>query len=263
MAPETSRGQSPRRLIGEVALVTGGAQGIGRAVAMRLAEEGASVAIFDTNEELGNRTANDLAVRSLASLFVPCDIRDRGQVRRAITRTEDKLGAITALVNNAGIGRRGRFLDLDDDTWATVLGVNLTGTFIVAQEVCRSMARNRKGCVVNMGSVSAYIAHSELTPYSVSKAGILALTRLMAFELAPFGIRVNAVAPGTIATEFVSKMLEPEAQAERERRIPMARFGTPEEVAGTVAFLLSGDAGYISGTTLLIDGGLLVAGIRS
>jgi NAD(P)-dependent dehydrogenase (short-subunit alcohol dehydrogenase family) len=114
-----------------------------------------------------------------------------------------------------------------------------------------------------MGSISAYLANSELTPYSVSKAGLLGLTRMMTFELAPAGIRVNAVAPGTIATDFVGRMLTAEAQAERERRIPMARFGTPDEVASTVAFLVSEDARYVTGTTILIDGGLVSAGIRS
>lgn len=252
----------PRRLTREVAIVTGGAQGIGKAIARRLLSEGAAVAILDVNDEVGSESAKELSVTGRA-MFMRCDVRNRGEVRDAIGGIEGAYGPVTALVNNAGIGRRARFLDLDDDAWNEVIGVNLTGAFVVGQEVCRGMARSGRGSVVNMGSISAYLANSELTPYSVSKAGLLGLTRMMAFELAPAGIRVNAVAPGTIATDFVGRMLTAEAQAERERRIPMARFGTPDEVASTVAFLVSEDARYVTGTTILIDGGLVSAGIRS
>jgi 3-oxoacyl-[acyl-carrier protein] reductase len=125
------------------------------------------------------------------------------------------------------------------------------------------MAAARRGSVVNMASVAAYLSHIELTAYSVSKAGVVALTRMMAFELAPFGIRVNAVAPGTIETDFATKMLPAKAQEERKSRVPLARFGTPAEVSATVAFLLSSDADYITGSVVPIEGGLLIAGVRS
>lgn len=262
MQPATILRQAGR-LEGEIAIVTGAGQGIGYAVAARLSNEGATVAILDRNEEAGEGAAAKLRQLGGQAMFAPCDVADRESVRRAIAMVEAEYGPVSALVNNAGIGMRGRFLELTDATWAAILQVNLTGTFTVSQEVCRGMARAGRGSIVNVGSAAAQMAHSEQTAYSVSKAGIEALTRVMAFELAPAGIRVNAVAPGTIATEFLAGMLTNEARLEREQRIPMGRLGTPEEVADVIAFLLSEDARYVTGSVVPIDGGLLFAGIRT
>jgi 3-oxoacyl-[acyl-carrier protein] reductase len=193
--------------------------------------------------------ADEAGVRNLAdeitgsgrrAVAITCDVRDRSRVRDAIASVVEHFGRLTVLVNNAGIIRLAPFIETTDEMWSHVLGVNLTGMFIVAQEAARQMSKQRHGRIVNMASTSARIAQSGQTAYAVSKAGIEALTRAMAFELAPFGITVNAVAPGTIATSFSGGSLSEQAAAERTRRIPAGRFGDPEEVASVIAFLASG-----------------------
>jgi 3-oxoacyl-[acyl-carrier protein] reductase len=252
-----------QRLAGEVALITGGSGGIGQATAARLAGEGAAVVILDQDEAGARIAADEITATGRPAVAITCDVRDRSQVREAIASVVERYGQLTVLVNNAGIIRLASFLETTDEMWSHVLGVNLTGMFIVAQEAARQMSRQGHGRIVNMASISARMAHSGQTAYAVSKAGIEAMTRAMAFELAPLGITVNAVAPGTIATSFSGGSLSEQAAAERTRRIPAGRFGDPEEVAAVIAFLASGDATYVSGTVVAIDGGLARAGIRS
>jgi NAD(P)-dependent dehydrogenase (short-subunit alcohol dehydrogenase family) len=252
-----------KKFMGKVAVVTGGAQGIGKAIAQRLSADGATVVLLDTNAEIGATAASELDQCGGAAIFLQCDVADRLQVQRALETAQRTVGAPTLLVNNAGTGARASFLELSDETWNRVIATNLTGAFIVAQETCRRMADGGGGSVVNIASISSFIANVDLTAYSVSKAGLVGLTRMMATELAPHGIRVNAVAPGPVATEFAERMLPPPAQAERRERIPLARFGTPAEVAAVVAFLLSEEASYITGAVVPIEGGLLIAGMRS
>ena len=261
--PESAGPEFPQRLAGEAALVTGGAQGIGLAAAARLASEGAAVVIADVDADRADRAAAELAARGLAVTAVGCDVRDRQAVRAAVTLVAERHGTLTVLVNNAGIIRMAPFLDLADETWSEVLGVNLTGMFIAGQEAARVMALRQYGRIINMASVSARIAHSGQTAYAVAKAGIEAMTRAMAVELAPAGITVNAVAPGTIVTSFSGGSLTPEAVAERIRRIPLGKFGMPADVAGVVAFLASSDAAYVTGAVITVDGGLTIAGIRT
>jgi NAD(P)-dependent dehydrogenase (short-subunit alcohol dehydrogenase family) len=259
-----ARQDSPKsRLEGEVAIITGAAQGIGKAVAARLCADGADVAILDRNAQVGEATSSELRRLGRRVLFRECDVANRGSVRRGVKDVVDTFGYVSALVNSAGVGRKVSFLALSDEIWETVIGINLTGSFIVCQEVARQMIRRGRGAIVNIGSAAGQMAHSDQAAYSVSKAGIDALTRAMAFELGPLGIRVNAVAPGTIATEFLDGMLTLEARQERERRIPIGRLGSPEEVADVIAFLISNEARYVTGSVVPIDGGLLFAGIRT
>ena len=231
------------RLANKVALVTGGAGGIGEAIVTRLASEGALVAIVDVDEVGGQRIAHSLSLDGADALFVHCDVTRREQVRSAVETVETKLGPIRILVNNAGIGLRAPFLNMTDDTWNTVVGngESYRGVYRRSGSVPSNRQewwRERR----QMASTAAQIANSEQVVYSVTKAGLEAMTRVMAFELAPLGVRVNAVAPGTIATDFLSGMLTQYAKAERVRRIPLGHFGNPDEVARVVAFLVSEDA---------------------
>jgi 3-oxoacyl-[acyl-carrier protein] reductase len=251
------------RLSGEVAVITGGAQGIGRATAVRLASEGAAVAILDRKAEEADAVAEALVAEGRTAIAIGCNVTDRGQVTAAIRSVVEAFGRLTVVVNNAGIIQLAPFVDMTDTMWGEVLNVNLTGMFIVAQEAARQMCKQGSGRIINMASASAHVAHSGQAAYAVSKAGIEALTRTMAFELAPFGIIVNAVAPGTIETSFSGGSLSKEAAAARIQRIPVGRFGTPSEVASVIAFLASSDAAYVTGTVISIDGGLITAGIRS
>lgn len=251
-----------RRLACDVALVTGGAQGIGRAIAARLAREGAAVAILDANGSGAREAARALAAEGGRAIAVQCDVSRRDDVHAALNATVAQFGRVTVLVNNAGVIRRAPFLETTDEMWAEVLAVNLTGAFIVAQEVSRAMVAQGFGRIINMASVAAEIAHSNHAAYSVSKAGLEAMTRAMAFELAPFGIIVNAIAPGTIATPFALDSLSEKGRTARLDRIPLGRFGEGGEVAAVVAFLASADASYITGAVIPIDGGLVVGGVR-
>lgn len=251
-----------RRLRGDVAIVTGASQGIGRAVAERLASEGAAVAILARTEQNVRAVADELVARGAQAIGVPCDVTDREQVRSAIDAVTARLGEVTILVNHAGLFRAAPFVDMTDAMWDELLRVNLTGMFIVGQEVARRMVAQRAGRIVNMASAAAHIAHSDQTAYAVTKAGIEAMTRTMAFELAPFGIIVNAVAPGTIETSFAVGALTSEAIVERVRRIPLGRLGDAAEVAAVIAFLASPDAAYMTGSVVHIDGGLTIAGVR-
>ncbi|HTU56064.1 MAG TPA: SDR family NAD(P)-dependent oxidoreductase [Acetobacteraceae bacterium] len=251
------------RLGREVAIVTGGGGGIGSAIARRLAADGAAVIIFDKDKRAAETIAGELGQAGRRAELVHCDVTRRDEVQAAVSGVVEAHGGVSILVNNAGIGRRAPFLELSDEAWNDVLAVNVTGAFVVAQEVCRVMVRAGRGSVVNMGSVAAHIAHSEQAAYATSKAALEALTRVMAFELAPRGVRVNAILPGTVAAGIIKGMLDGDARIERERRIPFGRLAEPEEIADVVAFLVSEDARYMTGSLVVVDGGLLFAGIRT
>jgi NAD(P)-dependent dehydrogenase (short-subunit alcohol dehydrogenase family) len=251
-----------RRLADQVAMVTGGAQGIGYAIATRLAAEGASVAILDVNGSGARDAAASLAAEGHDAIGLAGNVTQRDQVQSAIEIVVRRFGRLSILINNAGIVRRCHFLELGDAVWNEVLGVNLTGAFIVAQEAARVMAKQGFGRIVNMASVAADIAHGNQTAYSVSKSGIAAMTRNMAFDLAPFGIAVNALAPGTIATEFAIGVLTDDAKERRLQRIPLGRFGETTDVAAAAAFLASSDAAYLTGSIVTVDGGLTMGGVR-
>ncbi len=248
-------------LRGRVCIVTGGSQGIGEACARRFAREGAPVVIADLADARGQALAAELG-----ALYVHCDVGDKAQVDALVARTLAAHGRIDVLVNNAGIFHAADFLDVSEADFDAVLRVNLKGSFLVGQAVARAMAaapghgpadRLSRGAIVNMSSVNSYLTIPNISSYNVSKGGINQLTRVMALALADKGIRVNAVAPGTIATELAAKavLTSDEAKARVMSRTPMKRLGEPSEVADVVAYLASDAASYITGEIVLVDGG--------
>ncbi|HXX40516.1 MAG TPA: 3-oxoacyl-ACP reductase family protein [bacterium] len=248
-------------LAGNVALVTGGSRGIGRAVATRLGRAGASVAVNYRHDADHARTAvEEIGACGSYALAVQADVSDAKAVERMLDQVEAALGPVDILVNNAGVLRRTPFLEISIDEWEWIMGTNLRGCFLVAQATARRMvAHGMKGCIVNVSSSSARVATPSLAHYAASKGGITMLTRAMAFELAGYGIRVNEVNPGLIETDLNrADVRNPEWLARRLGRIPLRRTGTPEDVAGAVLFLASHDAALMTGASIAIDGGSTV-----
>ena len=239
-------------LQGRVAIVTGGSQGIGEACARRFAQEGAQVVIADLADERGRALAAELQAR-----YVHCDVGDKAQVDALVAEVMQAHGRIDVLVNNAGIFRAADFLDVPEEDFDAVLRVNLKGSFLVGQAVAREMAKAGRGSIVNMSSVNGVLAIPNIASYNVSKGGINQLTRAMALALADQGVRVNAVGPGTIATELAAKavLTSEEAKNKIMMRTPLKRLGEPSEIADVVAFLASDASSYITGEIIMVDGG--------
>ena len=239
-------------LAGRVCIVTGGAQGIGEACCRRFARDGAKVVVADIDDTRGQALAAELG-----GLYVRCDVGDKSQVDALVAATVKAHGRIDVLVNNAGIFKAADFLEVTEADFDAVLRVNLKGAFLVGQAVAREMAKAGKGSIVNMSSVNGVLTIPTIASYNVSKGGINQLTRVMALALADQGIRVNAVAPGTIATELAAKavLTSEDAKARIMSRTPMRRLGEPAEVADVVAWLASDAASYVTGEIVVVDGG--------
>ncbi len=237
---------------GRVCIVTGGAQGIGEACARRFAREGAIPVIADVDAARGQPLAAELG-----GLFVPCDVGDKTHVHTAVAKVMLDYGRIDVLVNNAGIFKAADFLEVSEADFDAVLRINLKGSFLMGQAAAREMAKVGRGSIVNMSSVNGMLAIPTIASYNVSKGGINQLTRVMALALADKGIRVNAVAPGTIATELAAKavLTSDEAKAKIMSRTPMKRLGEPAEIADVVAWLASDAASYVTGEIVVVDGG--------
>jgi 3-oxoacyl-[acyl-carrier protein] reductase len=239
------------RFVGKVVLVTGAGHGIGRAVAQRFAAEGARVAVNDLDAARASDVARDIG----AALAVAADVASKSQVDAMFDRVEREIAPVDVLVNNAGnIYAARHFLEGDEAWWDQVLGVNLKGAFLCSHRAAAGMARRRSGVILNMSSGGATRAHRCNVAYDASKGGIEAMTRAMALDLAPYGVRVNAIVPGLIRTYDISD----EVAAERGAVVPMGRLGTPEDLAGPTVFLATDDARYITGACLAVDGGVLV-----
>ncbi len=246
------------RFTNKIAVVTGGGGEIGRATAKRLASEGAIVAIVDLNAELAQQAAAEIGGNSWAW---QTDVAQRAQVEAMVHEVLRQHGRIDVLCNIAGIAPPAPFLETTDESWDATIDVNLKGVFFCSQIVARSMvAAGVKGNIVNMASTNGLVGEVGLVAYNASKFGVVGLTMTAAIELAPHGIRVNAVAPGMIRTKLSQAVLDADPELARtyfQDKIPMARFGEPDEVAAAVAFLASEDAGFITGHSLVIDGGQL------
>ena len=244
------------RLEGKVAVVTGAARGIGAACARRFAAEGAAVVIADILEEKGETTAQAIRDNGGSAAFIPCDTGDAAQARALIAQTVSRHGRIDVLVNNAGIFTIADFLDVTEEDFDRVLRTNLKGYFLVGQAAAREMAAAGSGSIINMSSVNGVMAIESIAAYVVSKGGVNQLTSVMALALAPRGVRVNAIGPGTILTELSRSLLTDDAARRRVlSRTPMGRVGQPEEIAGIAVFLASDDSSYVTGQVIYADGG--------
>ncbi len=245
------------RLEGRVALVTGGQQGIGQATALRLAEEGADIALnFLDDADAAGSVAGLVRGFGRRCAVIQADVSRPEDVRRLVETAERELGGVDVLVNNAGIFPREPFLDLAEATWDAVLATNLKGSFLCGQLVARSLVRRgRPGAIVNLASSAPYRGSARGTHYMASKAGVVGLTRGMALELAPHRIRVNAVAPGLTNTAQPRYGATEEQIQERARQVPLGGMARPEDIAAVIAFLASDDASHITGQVIHVNGG--------
>ncbi len=244
------------RLDGKRALVTGGSRGIGRAVALRLASEGASVAVnYRSGAAEAEAVAEEIRAAGTASVALQANVADAGDAERLAAAASEALGGLDILVNNAGITRDSLLMRLSEEDWDAVVDTNLKGAFLCTRAAVRPMLRQRSGRIINMASVVALTGNPGQANYTAAKAGLIGFTKTVAWEVASRGITVNAIAPGFITTEMTAGLAEDVLERVRER-IPLGGFGAPEDVAACAAFLASDDARYITGQTLSIDGGL-------
>ena len=239
-----------------IALITGGAQGIGYACGAAIARDGARVVLADINAEGVEAAAEKLGGGAVG---LACDMGDPAQIAALFDRIEAEVGAVSILVNNAGIAAPGDFLETSLEQFQRVIDVNLTGTFLAVQRAARAMvARKIAGSIVNMSSINAQVAIPSIAAYCASKGGVMQLTKAAALALAPHNIRINAVGPGSIDTEMMAGVnANPDAMKMVLSRTPLKRVGTPEEIAEVVAFLASARASYVTGETIYVDGGRL------
>jgi 3-oxoacyl-[acyl-carrier protein] reductase len=242
------------------AIVTGAGRGIGRAIALRLAEAGANVGIVDVDGDTAAETQELVSSLGRRSVAKRVDVRDGKAVTIAVQELAGELGRIDVLVNNAGVETRAHFLDITAEEWDRQIAVNLTGTFNCSQAAAREMQRRSYGRIINVTSVAGLIGPIDLAAYGAAKAGIIGLTRAAALDLADFGITVNAVAPGPIETELMLGVWSAEALRERPQHGAIARFGTVEEIAEAALFFASPLSGFTTGVTLSVDGGAVAAG---
>ncbi|WP_434055423.1 MAG: 3-oxoacyl-ACP reductase family protein [Roseibium sp.] len=244
----------------KVAIVTGGARGIGFAIAKRFVSDGAKVVVADIDDAVGEEAVEDLGSLGDAT-YIHCNVGERLDVRNMVAETLNGYGDIDILVNNAGIVGGADFLELEEEDFDRILSVNLKGAFLCSQAVARHMVEKvenggEPGCIINMSSINSVLAIPNQIPYCVSKGGVSQLTKVTALALAPHGIRVNAIGPGSIMTDMLAAVnSDPAAKKRVMSRTPLQRIGEPSEIAGVAAFLASRDASYVTGQTIMADGG--------
>jgi 3-oxoacyl-[acyl-carrier protein] reductase len=246
------------RFENQVAIVTGAGRGIGHAIALRLAQEGARVASVSRTEANAQKTAAEIdAARPDAAKAYAVDVSDHAAVQTAGEQILKDFGRVDILINNAGVTRDGLAMRMSQEDWDTVLSTNLKGAFNFSQAVMRGMIKQRSGRIINISSVSGLSGNAGQTNYAASKAGLIGFTKSLARELASRGITVNAVAPGFVVTDMTDALSE-EIKKTILGKIPLAKLGQPEDIAAAVAFLASAEAGYITGQVLTVDGGMVM-----
>lgn len=245
-------------LSGKTAIVTGGSRGIGKAIALKLAEKGANIVVnYTSNSNMAEETVNEIKNMGREALAIKADVSNPDDVKNLVKEVEKSFSSIDILVNNAGITRDTLLIRMKDDDWDKVMNVNLKGTFLCTKLVGKKMMKQRSGRIVNITSVVGIIGNAGQANYSASKAGVIGFTKSTAKELSSRGINVNAVAPGFIQTEMTEKLSE-EVVDNYAKNIPLGKLGKPEDVANVVAFLCSQESAYLTGQVINVDGGMVM-----
>lgn len=245
-------------LKGKNAIVTGGSRGIGKAIALELAQNGANIIInYTSNKEAAEKTVKEIQQLGVKALAICCDVRDADAIKKMIDRIEEDFDTIDILVNNAGITRDNLLLRMKEEEWQQVMDVNLKGVFLCTKAVIRKMIKQKQGRIINISSVVGVIGNAGQANYSASKAGVIGFTKSIAREVSTKGINVNAVAPGFIDTDMTA-ILSEDIKENLLNNIPLKRFGKPEDVANLVVFLSSDKSNYITGEVINVDGGMAI-----
>lgn len=248
------------RLDEKVAIVTGASRGLGRAMALALAEAGADIAAVGRDRATLERLGAEVRERGRDCLLIAADVAAPGEAQRIVDETMAWKGGVHVLVNNAGTVVRASAVDISDEDWDRVVDLNLTGAFRVAQAAARVMVTQGAGKIINIGSVNSVLGAREVISYAASKGGLLQVTRAMASELARNGVQVNCILPGYFETDLTQRLQDDEARYEMiRRRTPAGRWGQPEDLAGAVVYLASAASDYVTGSTLTVDGGFIIS----